>query len=58
MFLTNDENNKDFSLGIRVSVKEKRQFCEVCKKQGMTPSKAVRQMIKEYIKQYKGADIL
>ena len=58
LFTTNDDDNKECSLRVRVSVKEKRLFYEVCENQGMTPSKVIRQMMKEYVKQYKDADII
>lgn len=53
LFLNNDEANKDFSLRLRVSMKEKREFYAVCAMKGMTPSKVMRQMMKEYVRQYK-----
>ncbi len=53
LFKTNDESNKDFSLRLRVSMQEKREFYAVCAMRGMTPSKVMRQMMKEYVKQYK-----
>ncbi len=57
-FTTSDEENKAFSLRIRMSMKEKSDFYGVCARQGMTPSKVIRQMMKEYVKRYKDTNIL
>lgn len=45
--------NKDSTIRIRVAVAEKNKFWSVCENQGMTPSRVIRQMMKEYVKQYK-----
>lgn len=52
LFDANDEATKDFSICIRVPTEEKSEFYEVCKKYSIAPSKAIRQMMKEYVKQY------
>lgn len=58
LFTANDDASKNFSLGIRVTMEEKRNFYAACARQGMTPSKVIRQMMKEYVKRYKDTNIL
>ena len=58
LFNANDEANKDFSICVNVTTEEKQEFYDVCARQGMTPSKVIRQMMKECIKHYKHTNIL
>ena len=41
------------SIRVRISTVEKTLFFEVCDSKGMTPSRVIRQMMKEYVQQYK-----
>ena len=45
---TEQQQNKDVSLRIRINGAEKDAFYTICTNMGMTPSKVVRKLIEEF----------